>query len=157
VSARNDRGGISVSEERIQMLLKEGGFDGYFKTSAKEGWDIAELRSAIEQAIQWESLPPVSSPKLFADIRSFLMNVNKTGRLLAPVSELYDDFIREFDGTPYRFNTTEGTEVLASYCDLADYARLREQFNICISRLANRDLIRRLTFGGYVLLQPELL
>ena len=36
-------------------------------------------------------------------------------------------------------------------------SRLRAQFETCIGRLENRDLIRRLSFGGYVLLQPELL
>ena len=34
---------------------------------------------------------------------------------------------------------------------------LRAQFETCVGRLGNRDLIRRLSFGGYVLLQAELL
>ena len=45
---------------------------------------------------------------------------------------------------------TGGSPVLPSQ-------ELRPQFETCIGRLENRDLIRRLTFGGYVLLQPELL
>jgi WD40 repeat protein/class 3 adenylate cyclase len=139
VSARNDRGGVSVSKERIQALLAEFQFDGYFETSAKEGWDIERLRDALEQAIAWEQLPEVSSSQLFADIKSFLLEVKKTGRLLAPASQLYDDFTRQHPG-------------LAT-----NVANLRDQFDTCIGRLENRDLIRRLTFGGYVLLQPELL
>jgi GTPase SAR1 family protein len=139
VSARNDRGGVSISEERLQALLTEFGFDGYFKTSAKEGWQIAELRAAIEQAIPWDNLPEVSSSQLFADIKSFLLAAKKTGRLLTPVSQLYDDFARQHPTIA------------------AHVANLRDQFETCIGRLENRDLIRRLTFGGYVLLQPELL
>ena len=139
VSARNDRGGVSIGEDRLQAILKEFGFDGYFKTSAKEGWEIKELRAAIEQAIAWENLPEVSSSQLFADIKSFLLEVKKTGRLLAPAGQLYDEFARQHPDTA------------------AKVANLRDQFDTCIGRLENRDLIRRLTFGGYVLLQPELL
>jgi class 3 adenylate cyclase len=139
VSARNDRGGVSIGEERLKALLEEFHFDGYFKTSAKEGWEIEELRAAIEQAIEWENLPEVSSSQLFADIKSFLLEVKQTGRLLAPASQLYDEFARRHPDTA------------------AQVANLRDQLDTCIGRLENRDLIRRLTFGGYVLLQPELL
>jgi GTPase SAR1 family protein len=139
VSARNDRGGVSIGEDRLQAVLKEFGFDGYFKTSAKEGWEIKELRTAIEQAIEWDKLPEVSSSQLFADIKSFLLEVKKTGRLLAPAGQLYDEFARQHSDTA------------------AKVANMRDQFTTCIGRLENRDLIRRLTFGGYVLLQPELL
>jgi len=139
VSARNDRGGVSIGEERLNAILKEFGFDGYFKTSAKEGWEIKELRAAIEKSIAWETMPEVSSSQLFAGIKTFLLEVKKTGRLLAPESELFGEFARKFQGT--------GAKVTS----------LREQFETCIGRLETRDLIRRLTFGGYVLLQPELL
>lgn len=139
VSARNDRGGVSIGEDRLQSILKEFHFDAYFKTSAKEGWQIAELQQAIKEAIPWDALPVVSSSQLFADIKSFLLEVKKTGQLLAPVNQLYDAFARQHPDTA------------------ANVASLSEQLATCIGRLENRDLIRRLTFGGYVLLQPELL
>jgi len=139
VSARNDRGGVSIGEDRLKTVLKDFGFDGYFKTSAKEGWEIKDLKEAIEQAIPWEELPAISSSQLFADIKSFLLDVKKTGLLLAPESQLYNDFAFQHPDKA------------------AKVANLRDQFDTCIGRLENRDLIRRLTFGGYVLLQPELL
>lgn len=139
VSARTDRGTVSVSKERLASLLEEFGFDGYFETSAKEGWQINELRRAIQDGIPWEFLPEVSSSVLFADIKAFLLDVKKTGRLVAQTSHLYDDFA-------------------AAHSDVvASEPNLRDQFDTCIGRLENRDLIRRLSFGGYVLLQPELL
>ena len=58
---------------------------------------------------------------------------------MAPAKELYDDFAGRHPET------------------VAEVANLRDQFETCIGRLENRDLIRRLSFGGYVLLQPELL
>ncbi len=139
VSARADRGTVSVSKERLDALLKEFGFEGYFETSAKEGWQIKELRLAIEQAIRWDILPEVSSSVLFADIKAFLLDVKETGQLLASAAQLYDEFARL------------NSEVVARE------PNLRDQFDTCIGRLENRDLIRRLSFGGYVLLQPELL
>ena len=139
VSARTDRGVVSVSKERVEALLGEYDFDGYFETSAKEGWQIKELRQAIEQAIPWDALPVVSSSILFADIKSFLLGVKLNGRLVAQANQLYDEF-------------------LIMRPDLAaEEPKLRAQFDTCIGRLENRDLIRRLSFGGYVLIQPELL
>jgi class 3 adenylate cyclase/GTPase SAR1 family protein len=139
VSARADRGTVSVSKERLEGLLAEFGFDGYFETSAKEGWKIKELRQAIEQGISWDVLPEVTSSVLFADIKAFLLEVKQTGRLVAPASDLYDDFARAHPAV------------------VAEEPNLSDQFDTCIGRLENRDLIRRLSFGGYVLLQPELL
>ncbi len=139
VSARADRGTVSVSKERLDALLVEFGFDGYFETSAKEGWQIKELRQAIEQGISWYALPEVSSSVLFADIKAFLLEVKQTGRLVAPARDLYEDFARAHPAV------------------VAEEPNLSAQFDTCIGRLENRDLIRRLSFGGYVLLQPELL
>ncbi len=139
VSARADRGIVSVSRERLEALLKEFGFDEYFETSAKEGWAIKELQQAIEGGIPWEALPEVSSSVLFSDIKAFLLEVKQTGRLLAGAGQLYDEFAR------------------AHPDEVVKEPHLREQFDTCIGRLENRDLIRRLSFGNYVLLQPELL
>jgi class 3 adenylate cyclase/GTPase SAR1 family protein len=139
VSARADRGGVPVSKERLDTVIKEFNFDGYYATSAKEGWQIDNLRAAIERAIPWDELPIVTSSELFATIKSFLIEVKKTGRLLAPAGQLFDEFDRQYPA-------------LAAEDD-----DLRADFNVCVGRLENRDLIRRLSFGDYVLLQPELL
>src|SRR5262249_33219106 len=123
VSARTDRGAVSVSKARIEAFCAEFGFDAYFETSAKEGWKITHLRDAIKSAIPWQYLPVVSSERLFADIKAFLLQVKESGRLLAAVSQLHDEFGRN--------NATQA------------------EFETCIGRLENRDLIRRLSFGGY--------
>ena len=138
VAARVDRGGIGVSQKRIDTWVKELGFDGYFETSAKEGWQISELASAIRNAIDWTALPSVSSTKLFQQIKDFLIAEKEAGRLLSAVDDLYRAFLQSE-------NAPSETE------------NLRSQFEICIGRVESRDLIRRLSFGNYVLLQPELL
>ncbi|BAZ36750.1 WD-repeat protein (plasmid) [Calothrix sp. NIES-4101] len=138
VAARADRGGIGVSPKRIDTWVKELGFDGYFETSAKEGWKIPELVDAIRNAINWKALPSVSSTKLFQQIKDFLIAEKKAERLLSTVDDLYRAFLKSE-------NTPTETE------------KLRSQFDICIGRVESRDLIRRISFGNYVLLQPELL
>src|SRR5262249_9534730 len=120
-------------------FIKEFNFAGYYATSAKEGWQIDKLRAAIEQAIPWDELPTVTSSELFATIKSYLIEVKKSGRLLAPAGPLFPEFARRHPGA------------------IADDDDLRADFDVCIGRLENRDLIRRLSFGDYVLLQPELL
>lgn len=139
VSARVDRGTVSVSKERLAALLEEHGMDGYFETSAKEGRGVAELREAIGQAIEWNALPEVSSSLVFGEIKAWLLATKRAGLLIAQSSQLRDEFVRLNPDLARR-------EPL-----------LRQQLDTCIGRLENRDLIRRLSFGDYVLLQSELL
>src|SRR6516165_4850818 len=139
VSARADRGGVPVSKERLDELVKQFDFAGYYATSAKEGWQVDELRAAIEQAIPWDELTTVTSSELFATIKSHLLEVKKSGRLLAPAGQLFGDFALRHPEA------------------ITDDDDLHADFDVCVGRLENRDLIRRLSFGDYVLLQPELL
>ncbi|BAZ14784.1 WD-repeat protein [Calothrix sp. NIES-4071] len=137
VTARADRGSVSVSKVRIEALVKELGFDGHFETSAKEGWNIKELAQAICQAVDWEHLPKVISTELFQRIKVFLIQEKKAQRLLSPVDDLYRSFVQTSD---------ENNSIQA-----------REEFETCIRLVESRDLIRRLSFGNLILLQPELL
>jgi len=138
VAARTDRGRISVSRARIEALSHEMGFDAYFETSAKEGWNIPELAEAIRRSIDWDSLPKVTSTELFQRIKEFFINEKETGRVLSEVDDLY-------------------RLLLTKYVDLVDSEKLRAQFETCIGRVESRGLIRRLSFGDLLLLQPELL
>ncbi|MCA8950482.1 MAG: TIR domain-containing protein [Planctomycetes bacterium] len=136
VIARTDRGGLPVSPERLQAFADELGFDACFETSAKEGWGIAELRDHLLAAIPWHELPKVTSNELFQSIKQFLLGEKKSGRLLSKPDDLYRAFVQAGN---------------------AETAELRAQFDTCIGRIEARDLIRRLSFGDFVLLQPELL
>ena len=138
VAARTDRSGKSVSRERIDTLMQAWGIDGYFETSAKEGWNIADLAEAIKMAINWDGLPKVTSTDLFQRIKTFLVAEKEAGRLLSTSHDLYRTF-------------------LMSANDLAGSEKLYAQFETCIGRVESQGLIRRLSFGNLVLLQPELL
>ncbi|HLZ81567.1 MAG TPA: TIR domain-containing protein, partial [Ktedonobacteraceae bacterium] len=138
VAARIDRGGTGVSQARIKALIDELGFDGYFETSAKDRKNIEELIEAIKEAIDWEAQPKVSSTDLFQRIKDFLVTEKEDGRLLSTVDDLYHTFLK-IDKTAERPEN------------------LYEQFKTCIGRVESRGLIRQLSFGKLVLLQPEML
>ncbi len=138
VAARTDRGGKGVSDSRIEALVHDLQFDGLFETSAKSRKNIAELAEAIKKAIPWDNLPKVSSTSLFEHIKDFLITEKKTGRLLSSIDDLYYAFLR----LGHTFVWAED---------------LRSQFEVCITQVESRGLIRRLSFGNLILLQPELL
>ncbi len=138
VQARVDRGGIGASPERVQALINECGFDAYFETSAREDWHISDLRAAVCQAIDWDALPKISSTQLFQNIKAFLIAEKESGRYLSTVDDLYSTFLKTQDAPTEREN-------------------LYAQFETCIGRVEAANLIKRLSFGKLVLLQPELL
>ncbi len=122
----------------FDTLVHELGFDGYFETGAKQGAGISDLKKAIQKAINWQTLPKVSSTKLFQRIKAFLIAEKEDRRLLSTTDELYRSFLR--------------TEIAPTEAD-----NLYAQFETCIGRVESRGLIRRLSFGNLILLQPELL
>jgi GTPase SAR1 family protein len=142
VAARVDRSGKSVSLERIHKLARRYGFDDYFETSAKEGTGIPELQEAIKQAIDWEMFTRRTSTTFFQHIKEFIVVEKESKRLLSTHEELYRAFLH--------------IEGLDKKRDIDD-ENIRAQFETCIGFAESNDLIRRLSFGNLILLQPELL
>ncbi|WP_203726078.1 TIR domain-containing protein [Paractinoplanes durhamensis] len=138
VAARTDRGGIAAGDKRITAICEELGLSRYFETSAREGWQIPELAEAMRAAIDWDSLPLSVSTELFETIKQFLLEERDGQRILATAGDLYRDFRRH-------------------HASLTDGPELRLSFDACVRLLELRDLVRRLSFGGFVLLRPEML
>lgn len=138
VAARCDETSANIPRAKIDALLKNLQFDGYFETSAKLGWDMDRLRSEIEKAIPWASLPRVSSTVFFQRIRTFLTREREKGRILSSLDDLYRSFLSEMK--------------IAE-----ESSKLRAQFDNCLGRIEWRGLIRKLSFGGLILLHSELL
>jgi WD40 repeat protein len=133
VAARSDVGRVGFSADRRNKIVEEFNFDLYFETSAKEGWGVEELRSAIAKSIDWSALPVVSSNRVFEEIKQFLLSEKTDGRLLSTAEDLY-----------------------RSFSTVRPRGDLRAEFETCIGRLESRGLIQRLSFGNLVLLQPEI-
>ena len=136
VAARVDRGGIAVSQGRVQRFVRECGFEAYIETSARDNTNIEPLREVISKAIDWDALPKVSSNELFRDIMAFIVEERDNKRVLTTVDELF----RSYLGSRGHKAATLG---------------LRAQFMTCLGRVESRDLVKRLSFGDFVLLEPE--
>jgi WD40 repeat protein len=100
VASRSDMGGLPAGADRIDAFVRENGFAGFFKTSAKTGQGCDELLQAIRQAIPWNDLPSVSSPEALRKLRDFVAGLNparavvKAGEIpaLMTISELLRTF-----------------------------------------------------------------
>jgi small GTP-binding protein len=134
VASRIDRGGPRASEARVREIAERHGFARSFETSAKRGDGVATLAAAIRAAIAWERLPTVSALKLFHDMKSFVLAEKLGGRVVQRRGELRE-----------RFCTLMNTDVA------------HDSFDICVGRLEAAGLVKRLSFGDHVLLQPEML
>ena len=122
VFGRADIQRVPLSSERINTVVREWELDGFFETSAGEGWGIAELARAICEAIDWTMLPQVVA-EYFVRVKDFLLAEKSGGRLIATVDDLDRTFVAvDPDDAP---------------------SDARSVFEVCISRLENRDLVRR--------------
>jgi small GTP-binding protein len=138
VAARIDRGRVGVSRDRLASTLRELEITSYMETSAKEGTGVRELAEMVATSIAWDSLPIVTSNAFFQKVRSFLLKEKNSRRVLATVSELLRAFVRS-EG---KGSAKDG---------------VADQFRACILQLQALGLIRALSFGDLVLLQPELI
>ena len=57
VGGRCDRGGLMVSQARIDQFKDRCQYLEYFHTSARENQGCQELKDAIIQAIDWDTIP----------------------------------------------------------------------------------------------------
>ena len=157
VAARADRGGINVSDQRIRKLMADFGLAQYFKTSAKEGMDTDLLRSRLLAAIDWSRIPEITSTTLFAAVKEFVMQ-QRPSILLTPINELCQLFQAEVPtGVQLLTGQDRVLEQAGDNPPAASPAGLASVFEGCVARLESAGLVKRLKFGDYVLLRPELL
>lgn len=135
VIARADRGGLSLD------LAAEGGDAeilrhlGTVQTSARDGTNIRELRELILGAIDWDTVPTLTSNARFQQLRSYVLQQAAAGRVMSQTRLLY----REFCQSCARADLPEPT---------------LEEFRVLLTGLDSEGLLRRLRFGDLVLLQP---
>jgi small GTP-binding protein len=133
VAGRCDRGGLVLSEETFQRFLSERRFDKYIETSALTEQGCDELREAIIDLVPWDSIPRVSSPKIFQMLREKIMQLADRGRVLIRMNELEQHLETQLG--PRHFT--------------------RETLETVVQLLAGSGAVWQLNFGDFVLLQPE--
>jgi WD40 repeat protein len=136
VAARMDRGRARVSDAELDETRRTFEFDDYVTTSAKEGTGIAGLRRIIDDSIDWAAITKISSTGLFDSIRAFLLEKRESDVLLARTPDLQAQFVATGIDVPPDIDA---------------------EFRSSIERAEARGQLRRLSFGDFVLLRPEVL
>ncbi|GAM96840.1 high-affnity carbon uptake protein Hat/HatR [alpha proteobacterium U9-1i] len=135
VAAKIDTGPITVSQTKIGAFLAQRDIVAFIATSAATGAGIEQLRMAIDGAVPWDSLPVTSSPRLWAAIREIVIEFAESRRILITRQELFDVAVS-------RLGPSEDAP---------------SQFDSVLRQVQDQGLVHRLSFGGYILLRPELL
>ena len=84
-----------IDQRRLNKLISDCGFVGYYATSAKTGRGITELKRAISEAIDWDGLAKISRPTLFQIIREEIESRQKKGEVILLSSELEECILRD--------------------------------------------------------------
>ncbi len=69
VGTKRDVPDDALNMQRIERLVREGGFLGYFETSARTGHGVPELRRTLARSLRWQDLVLTYRPELFQRIR----------------------------------------------------------------------------------------
>lgn len=130
---RCDRGGLRASLRSIGRFRRELSLSAFVETSARTGKGCMELLNAIEQSIEWESIPWTASPLAFRALKDTIVDLRKEGNVLLRLSELRQQIEMRLPDQEFSF----------------------EEMLTTIRLLASRGIIWQLDFGDFVLLQPE--
>lgn len=133
VAARTDVSTLTVTDERMTTFASELGFQAAFRTSALTGEGVKDLLQDIENAIDWEKLPLTVSERLFKQMKEFIVNQKQNGHVLKTVADIMQQFRIMYPESSFNDN----------------------DFHTAIESVESHDLVKKLSFCDYVLLQPE--
>ena len=134
-AGRVDASPIRVSRQEVAEFAKERGFHAQlFETSAKKGIGCEELKQAIVSGIDWDRFAWRNSPALWKRLREEIIQLKGAGRVLVRFNELRD------------------------YLQLKLSVKLEDRdLRGVVGLLNGPGVLMELQFGGWVLLQPELI
>lgn len=135
VAGRVDRGFPAISAQETEQYCRNQNFDTFIATSAKTGENIRELRTVIDELIPWNSLPVTTSPKLWRNIREFLLGLRERAGALVRLRDLREAFRVAHVGSSF-------TE---------------DEFATVVGHAQAQGLVWKLSFGDILVLRPELL
>jgi small GTP-binding protein len=95
VGTRLDDESVVIDYARTEQLIKEGGFAGFYPTSAKTCRGIPELREAMAESLNWQNLLRNSRPDLFRRIRDKIQDLTDQGTVVVLYDTLMEQVRRE--------------------------------------------------------------
>jgi GTPase SAR1 family protein len=138
VAGRVDRGRLIVSQTDIDQFIKNRKFVCYLETSALTGAGCADLHQSIVSSIPWAEIPWTASPRVFKILKDAIV-------------ALKDEAQR--GDLPIVLRTVELKQQLEFRLPSEKFTL--DELQAVIALLAGPGIIWRLSFGDFVLLQPE--
>jgi GTPase SAR1 family protein len=135
-AGRIDRGGLVISSSSMQKFMEDHQFlMPLHLTSAVTGEGCDALRERIVDAIDWESIPETTSPALYHRLKQEIIALRDSGLILIRIAEL---------------NQRMRLTLLDQDFDLSELETVADL-------LSGPGMVKRLDFGGFILLRPEVL
>jgi small GTP-binding protein len=135
VAGRVDAGGLRVNRSEVENFVAERKFQGFLETSAKTNLGCEELKQAILAGVNWDEIPCRTTEALFKRLKEEIIRLRDEGRVLMRFNELRETLQLRLSSEFKRFADTELRAVL--------------------TLLTGPGVAWELTFGSWVLLQPE--
>ncbi len=133
VAGRCDRGGLMISDGPVLQFKKERGYADFLKTSALTGEGCEELKQAVVNHIDWDSISLTTSPRISKVLKDEILQLREFGLRLLRMGELKQQLEMRLPKESFTL------------------AELRT----VVGLLAGPGVVRKLAFGDFVLLQPE--
>lgn len=135
VAGRVDAGGLRASRGEVEKFSVERKFRAFLETSAKRNLGCEELKQAILDAINWDELPCRTTEVLFKRLKEEIIALKDEGRVLLRFNELREMLQLRLSGELARFSD--------------------EELRAVLTLLSGPGVVWELSFGSWVLLQPE--
>lgn len=133
VAGRCDRGSLMISQSSIEAFCQERGFMQYLETSAQTGDGCEQLRQAILQNIDWNSIPWTATLQIFKTLKEEIIKMRDEGVVLLRMVELKQQLTLRLPHDPFTM----------------------DELRAVVGLLSGPGLAWKLEFGDFVLLQPE--
>ncbi|MEA3281062.1 MAG: DUF4365 domain-containing protein [Euryarchaeota archaeon] len=133
VAGRCDRGGLMISQSKVDQYQKEHGYSAFLNTAAKTDDGCADLKTLIAEHIPWERLPWTATSRLFKTLKDAIIRIKEEEIVMTRISELRQRLQLE----------------------LPDESISEDKLRAVVGLLAGQGVIQKIDFGDFVLLQPE--
>jgi WD40 repeat protein len=77
VAGRCDRGGLTISQSKVDQYQQEHGYSAFLNTAAKTGDGCADLKTLIAEHIPWEQLPWTATSRLFKTLKDAIIRIKE--------------------------------------------------------------------------------
>ena len=134
-AARIDRNGIAVSQRRLDEIIDRYKFESIHRVSARRGDGIDLLRNALFGSINWSELPTINAPRKFQELKQWIVEQSAKHMIIQR-----NDLLDRYASSPRKHGTLTERE-----------------FDICIRQLDTAGVLKRLTFGRWIILRRDVL